>query len=94
MCKAILCYIGIYDTGEWPKDLNRVTVIALKKKPKAANCSDYRSTAQAAKIVAKIRNKRLEKKTDDVLGGDQAMTDVLGEDGRHYVTDTSVGRGN
>jgi len=32
----------IYETGEWPKDFTEVTVIALKKKPQATKCSDYR----------------------------------------------------
>ena len=33
----------IYETGEWPKDLTEVTMIALKKKPQATKCSDYRT---------------------------------------------------
>ena len=31
---------NIYETGEWPKDLTEITMIALKKKPQATNCSD------------------------------------------------------
>jgi hypothetical protein len=30
-------------TGEWPKDVTKVRVVALKQKPKAAKCSDHRT---------------------------------------------------
>ena len=33
----------IYDTGEWPKDLMEVTMIALKKKTQATKCSNHRT---------------------------------------------------
>jgi hypothetical protein len=52
------------ETGEWPKDLTDVTMIALKKKPQATKCSDHRTislTAHTAKIVAKILRRRIEK---------------------------------
>jgi len=45
----------IYNTGEWPQDFTEVTMIALKKKTKAAKCSDYRTIsliAHTAKIIA------------------------------------------
>jgi len=64
----------IYETGEWPKDLTEVTIIALKKKPQATKRSDHRTIsliAHTAKIVAKILRRRIEKKIEDVLGGDQ-----------------------
>jgi hypothetical protein len=66
----------IYETGEWPKDFDftEVTMIALKKKPQATKCSDHRTIsliAHAAKIVAKILRRRIEKKFEDVLGEDQ-----------------------
>jgi len=63
----------IYETGEWPKDFTEVTMIALKKKPQATKCSDHRTIsriAHTAKIVAKIL-RRIERKTEDVLGEDQ-----------------------
>jgi hypothetical protein len=31
----------IYETGEWPKDFIEVTMIALKKRLKATECSDH-----------------------------------------------------
>jgi len=65
---------NIYETGEWPKDFTEVTMIALKKKPQATKCNNYRTIsliAHTAKIVAKIRRRRIEKKIEDVLGGDQ-----------------------
>jgi hypothetical protein len=49
-------------------------MFALKKKPKAIKCSDHRAIsiiAHAAKIVARIRRRRIERKTEDVLGEDQ-----------------------
>jgi len=64
----------IYETGEWPKDLTEVAMIALKKKPQATKCSDHRTIsliAHTAKIVAKILRRRIEKKIEDVLGKDQ-----------------------
>jgi hypothetical protein len=64
---------SIYVTGEWPRDFIEVTMIALKKKPKATKCSDHRKIsliAYAAKIVARILRRRIERKTEDVLGED------------------------
>jgi hypothetical protein len=31
----------MYEVGGWPEDFIEVTMIALKKKPKAAKCSDH-----------------------------------------------------
>jgi len=64
---------NIYKTGEWPKDFTEVTMIALKTKPQATKCSDHCTIsliAYAAKMVAKTL-RRIEKKTEDVLGEDQ-----------------------
>jgi len=64
----------IYETGEWPKDLMEVTMIAFKKKPQATKCNDHRTIsliAHTAKIVTKILRRRIEKKTEEVLGEDQ-----------------------
>jgi hypothetical protein len=64
----------MYVTGEWPRDFIEVTMIALKKKPKATKCSNHRTIsiiAHKAKIVARILGRRIERKTGDVLGGDQ-----------------------
>jgi retron-type reverse transcriptase len=49
-------------------------MITLKKKPQATKCSDHPTIsliAHTAKIVAKILRRRIEKKTEDVLGEDQ-----------------------
>jgi hypothetical protein len=65
---------SIYVTGEWPRDFIEGTMIALKKKPKATKCSDHRTIsiiAHAAKIVARILRKTIERKTEDALGEDQ-----------------------
>jgi hypothetical protein len=64
----------IYETGEWPKDFTEVTMIALKKKLQATECIDHRTIsliAHAAKIVAKIPIRMIEKKIENVLGEDQ-----------------------
>jgi hypothetical protein len=64
----------IYKTGAWHKDFTEVTMIALKKRPQATKCSDYRTInliAHTAKIVAKILRKRIKKKIENVLGEDQ-----------------------
>jgi hypothetical protein len=50
------------------------TMIALKKKPKATKCSDHRTIsiiAHAAKIVARILRRELERKNEDALGEHQ-----------------------
>jgi len=62
-----------YETGEWHKDFTEVLMLALKKKPQVAKCSDHRTislTAHTAKIVAKIL-RRIEKNIEDILGKDQ-----------------------
>jgi len=64
----------IYETGEWPKDLTEVTMIALKKKPQATKCSDHRTIsliAHTAKKVAKVLRRRIERKIEDLLEEDQ-----------------------
>jgi len=64
----------IYETGEWPKDFKEVTMIALKKKTQATKCSDHRTTsltAHTAKILTKILRRRIERKTEYVLGEHQ-----------------------
>jgi hypothetical protein len=61
----------IYETGEWPKDLNEVTMIALNKEPKATKFGDYHIIsliAHTAKIVARILRRRIETTIEDVLG--------------------------
>ena len=64
----------IYETGEWPKGFTEVTMIALKKKPQATKCSDHHTISlitHTARRVAKILRRRIEKKTEDLLGEDQ-----------------------
>jgi len=57
-----------------PRTTQEVTMIALKRKPQATECSEHRSISlisHTAKIVAKILRRRIEKKIEDVLGEDQ-----------------------
>jgi len=64
----------IYETGEWSKDFTEVTMLALKKKPQATQCSDHRTIsliAHTAKIVTKIPRRMIKTKIEDVLGKDQ-----------------------
>jgi hypothetical protein len=52
---------------------SQVTIIPLKK-PTVAKCSDYyviSFIAHTAKIVARILRRRIARKIEDVLGGDQ-----------------------
>jgi hypothetical protein len=37
---------SVFVTGEWPRDFIEVTMIALKKKPKATKCSDHRTCSK------------------------------------------------
>jgi hypothetical protein len=65
---------SIYVTGEWPRDFIEVTMIALKKKPKATKCSDHRIIsliAHTSNIVARILRRIIERKTEDAFGEDQ-----------------------
>jgi hypothetical protein len=65
---------SIYVTGEWPRDFIEVTMIALKKKTKATKCSDHHTISligHTAKIVARILRRRIERKTEDMLGDNQ-----------------------
>jgi hypothetical protein len=58
---------SMYVTGEWPRDFIEVTIIVLKKKPKATKCRDHCTIsiiAHAAKILARILRRRIERKTN------------------------------
>jgi hypothetical protein len=65
---------SIYVTGEWPRDFIEVTLIALKKKPKATKCNNHHTISiitHAAKIVARILRRKIEKRgkgTRDAIG--------------------------
>ena len=58
-----------YIKGEWSKYSNEVTVVALKKTPKATKRSNHRTTSlftHTAKLVRRILRRTTEKKTEDV----------------------------
>jgi hypothetical protein len=60
----------IYETGEWPKDITEVTMIALKKS-KATKCSDHHTislTAHTAKTAVSILRRRTGREIEVVLG--------------------------
>jgi len=60
----------IYETVEWPKDLTKFKMIAIKYKPQATKCNDHRTVsliARTTKIVTKILRRKFEKKIEDVL---------------------------
>jgi hypothetical protein len=40
--------INVYESGEWPKGFTEVTMVALKKKPKARKCTDNRTISLIA----------------------------------------------
>jgi len=63
----------IHETGEWPKDFTKVTMIALKKKTRATKWSDHRTIsliAHTAKLISEILRRRIEMKIEDVLAED------------------------
>jgi hypothetical protein len=65
---------SMYDTGEWPKVFSEVSMSALKKKPEAIKCSDHciiSHIAHTAKMVVRIFRRGIERKIEDVLGGDK-----------------------
>jgi len=65
---------NIYETGEWPSDFTKVTMIASKKTPQATKCSNHRTISlieHTAQRVAKILRRRIEKKIEDVFREDQ-----------------------
>ena len=62
---------NIYETAEWPKGFTEVTLIALKKKPKATKCSDHHTIsliAHTANTVVTTLKRRIQRKFEDVLG--------------------------
>jgi hypothetical protein len=64
----------MYETGEWPKDCTEVTMIALKKKPKATKCSSHLTVnhvAHRVKTVVRIPRRRTGMKMENVLEEDQ-----------------------
>uniref|UniRef100_A0A8D8SEP2 Craniofacial development protein 2 n=1 Tax=Cacopsylla melanoneura TaxID=428564 RepID=A0A8D8SEP2_9HEMI len=64
----------IYDTGIWPEDLLRTTLVPLPKKPNATECKDFRTISficHLTKAITKIIMKRIERKIEDNMGDDQ-----------------------
>lgn len=64
----------IYDSGEWPDDFLTMIMIPLEKKNNARKCTDYRTISlisQAAMILLRKLNKRLQGKVDEYLGEEQ-----------------------
>jgi hypothetical protein len=65
---------NINESGEWPKDFTEVTMVALKKTPKARKCTDHCTISLIAlmvMVVASVIRRRSEKKIEDVFGEDQ-----------------------
>ena len=61
---------NIYESGKWPSIFNEATRSAVKK-PKATKCSNHCTIsliAYTAKTVARICRRRIERKTEDILG--------------------------
>jgi hypothetical protein len=48
---------NIYESGEWPKDFTEVTMVALKKKPKARKCTDHHTISLIAHEANVIRRR-------------------------------------
>jgi hypothetical protein len=65
---------NIYETTGWPKDFHYVTMITLKKNPKASTCSNHctiRLITQRENIVARVL-RRIKRETEDILREDQS----------------------
>jgi len=62
-------FSNIHETGEWYKDFTEVTLIALRKKPKATKCSNHHTISLIAHTVKIVRG--IESTTEDVLGEDR-----------------------
>jgi hypothetical protein len=64
---------NIHKTAEWHNDFMEVTMLALKTKPEATNCSNHRTISlitHTVKIAARVL-KRIYVKIEGVLGEDQ-----------------------
>jgi hypothetical protein len=62
---------NIYETGDWTKDFSEVTVIALKKKPRATKYSDRHTISlitYSVKIAARTLGLSFEGKIEGVFG--------------------------
>jgi hypothetical protein len=65
---------NIHETREWPHDFIQIVIIVSKKKPKATKYSNHHTvslTAHTARIGVRILTRRIERKTEDLLGEDQ-----------------------
>ena len=54
----------IYQNGEWPKEMMESTFIPLPKKPKATDCSNFRTISimnHSTKIVLRVIMNRMKK---------------------------------
>jgi len=61
---------NIYEPEKWSKNFTEFIAIALKKKPKATKCRDHPTVSlivNTANVLATIRRRRLEMKTEGVL---------------------------
>ena len=45
-----------FETGEWPKNFSEVTVIGLKKKPRATKCSDHHTVTLITNTAIMVAN--------------------------------------
>lgn len=64
----------MYETGEWPEDFVKSSIVTLEKKTNATECADHRTIAlisHASKIVLKIILRRLETKANYFIGKSQ-----------------------
>ena len=64
----------IYNTGTWPADFLRSTIVPLQKKPNAQRCEDHRTISlisHASKVLLRVLNTRMRARTTDYIGWDQ-----------------------
>jgi hypothetical protein len=69
-----------YETGKWPQDFTKVTMISLKK-PKAIKCSKHcriSLIAHTAKIVVRVLRRRIYEKIENEINLDLKEGKELG----------------
>lgn len=65
---------NIYNTGIWPQDLLKTTLIPIPKKSNAKECKDHRTIScicHVTKLITKILLKRIGGKIEENMGEDQ-----------------------
>jgi hypothetical protein len=69
--KIMIQRFNIYESGQCPKDVTDIAMIALREKPKAIKCRDYCKidfVAHTARTVERILKRKFDRKIENVRG--------------------------